>query len=125
MTAIPKTPGSNSIYNFRPISLTPTAIKVMEMVIYGRLLSWLSKFHIIPPEQHGFLPGASTLTNLADTVYDFSRAINTGKLVDVIYVDLSKAFDKVCHQKLLTRLEMHAVQGNLLKWFQSYCLTEA
>ncbi|KAK6031549.1 hypothetical protein OSTOST_02298, partial [Ostertagia ostertagi] len=51
-----KKPNSNLLSNFRPISLTPTPLKVMEKIVYKKLLSWLLRFHLIPRDQHGFLP---------------------------------------------------------------------
>lgn len=92
----------------------------MEKVLFQKLLAWLNKSNVIPREQHGFLPGASTTTNLADTLYDISYAINNGKLVDVNYLDLSKAFDRVCHKVLLSKLEMLGIKGKMLNWLRSY-----
>ncbi|EYC18837.1 hypothetical protein Y032_0026g1394 [Ancylostoma ceylanicum] len=118
--AIPKVHGAKLLNDFRPISLLPTPIKVMEKIVREKLLSWLNRFRLIPAEQHGFLSGASTATNLADSIFDWSLAINQGKAVDVIYVDLSKAFDKVCHAKLLRKLEAVGIRGSLLSWLTSY-----
>lgn len=75
---------------------------------------------MIPPEQHGFTSGASTVTQLADCVFDWNCALNEGHSVDVIYFDLSKAFDKVCHLKLLHKLNHIGIRGTLLNWFRSY-----
>ncbi|KAK6035979.1 hypothetical protein COOONC_26516, partial [Cooperia oncophora] len=50
--------------------------------------------------KHGFPPGASTCTNLIDTLYDVCRAVNQGKSVDITQLDLVDASDRVCHQKL-------------------------
>ncbi|EYC41325.1 hypothetical protein Y032_0573g156 [Ancylostoma ceylanicum] len=120
VTAIPKSPTANLVTEFRPISLNPTPIKVMEKIIRNKLLSRLDKFHGIPPEQHGFLPGKSTMTNLVDSLFDWRKARNAGKSLDIIYFDFSKAFDKVPHSALLFKLEHIGVSGKLLDWFRSY-----
>ncbi|EYC02459.1 hypothetical protein Y032_0100g3316 [Ancylostoma ceylanicum] len=120
ITAISKSPGTNLLSDFRPISLLPTPVKVMEKIIREKLLSLFQRFYSIPLEQHGFTVGASTVTNLLDSVYDWVSARNRGESVDVIYIDLSKAFDKVCHSKLIARLQHLGIHGRLLDWLCSY-----
>lgn len=66
VTALPKRSGSCSVTDFRPISLTPTPVKVMEKIVSAKIFSFLKERSIIAAEQHGFMPGASTLTNLID-----------------------------------------------------------
>ncbi|EYC09990.1 hypothetical protein Y032_0058g2927 [Ancylostoma ceylanicum] len=120
VTAIPKIPNASLVSDFRPISITPPPIKVMERIIRDKLSTWLDRFHVVPSEQHGFVSGRSTTTNLIDCIHDWSLALNEGKCVDVIYMDLSKAFDKVSHPKLLNKLESFGIRGRLLSWFESY-----
>ncbi|EYB97204.1 hypothetical protein Y032_0142g2297 [Ancylostoma ceylanicum] len=122
ITPIPKVSETKYVSDSRPISIIPAPAKVMEKIIREKLQSWFQRFHIIPENQHGFLAGSSTLTNLADCLFDWSVALNTGLSVDVIYVDLSKAFDKVNHHILLTRLDFLGVSDQLLivRWLESY-----
>ncbi|EYC38446.1 hypothetical protein Y032_0715g1767 [Ancylostoma ceylanicum] len=120
VTAIPKTNNSNEIINFRPISILPSPVKILEKILRERLLASFTRLGVIPPEQHGFTHGASTTTQLIDTAYDLNLALNSGKSIDVIYIDLSKAFDRVNHSKLLYRLEQIGVENYLLKWLSSY-----
>ena len=47
------------------------------------------------------------------------QKLDNGKQIDVIYVDMSKAFDKVSHAQLLRRLNEFGFRGNLLNWFSS------
>lgn len=120
VTAIPKVAGAYSVTQFRPISIIPCPSKVMESIIREQFLAWLPRTGVVPPEQHGFLPGLSTVTNLVDSMFDWRLSLNQGKMVDVIYIDLSKAFDKVSHAKLLLKLNSLGVNGALLNWFASY-----
>lgn len=97
-SAIPKVFGnnsSNSDCEFRLISLAAIPAKVVEKIIHKKLLSCLSRFHAITPKLHGFLSGASICTNIGDRLFDFTQILNAA--VDVIYVDLSNVFDKLCH----------------------------
>ncbi|EYC33902.1 hypothetical protein Y032_0001g15 [Ancylostoma ceylanicum] len=103
VTAIPKNSSSCHPSDFRPISISPPPIKVLEKLIRSELLSFLEKRGLIPPEQHGFLAGSSTTTILADCLHDWHIALNRHRSVDVIYFDLSKAFDKVNHRMLLKK----------------------
>lgn len=120
VTAIPKITKPISVSDFRPISITPSSCKILEKLIRNKILSWLQKFNLIPVEQHGFIAGASTTTQLVDCMHDWKFAIGQGSKVDVLYFDLSKAFDKVNHIKLLEKLKAVGIGGCLLSWLQSY-----
>ena len=56
---------------------------------------------LISRNQHGFLPGRSCLTQLISVLHYIGGQLDTGKQIDIIYLDMSKAFDKVDHTKLL------------------------
>ncbi|KAK6031029.1 hypothetical protein OSTOST_02823 [Ostertagia ostertagi] len=45
-------------------------------LFFYKILKWFDKFHLIPAEQHGFIPGASTCTNMIETLYDLCKAVN-------------------------------------------------
>ena len=62
----------------------------------------------------------SCVTQLVE-VFDLIRSLlDKGEQVDMIYLDMSKAFDEVSHRKLLTLLQQHGFGGCLLAWFDSY-----
>ena len=70
--------------------------------------------------QHGFVKGRSTLTNLL-LFSDFIHEVFLDKQqVDSVYIDFSKAFDKVHHGLLLRKLQNAGIGGSLLKWLESY-----
>ena len=75
---------------------------------------------IIIPQQHGFFPKRSTMTNLMNYTETLQKCIDKGGQTDVIYTDFAKAFDKVNHNKLLEKLLAYGISGSLLKWFESY-----
>ena len=50
----------------------------------------------------------------------WSDAVNQGFNVDVIYLDFTKAFDKVPHQHLLLKLEAYGINGNMLMFIRSF-----
>ena len=59
-------------------------------------------------------------TQLIETVDDFARALNEGRQIDVIALDLSKAFDRVPHKRLLYKLNHYRIRGPILQWIQSF-----
>ncbi|RMC15085.1 hypothetical protein DUI87_07265 [Hirundo rustica rustica] len=75
----------------------------------------------IRPSQHGFRRGRSCLTDLI-TFYDqVTRLVDAGKAVDVVYLDLSKAFDTVSHSTLLDKLAARGLDRSTLCWVRN-CL---
>ena len=75
---------------------------------------------LISRNQHGFLPGRSCLTQLISVLHYIGGQLDAGKQIDIIYLDMSKAFDKVDHTKLLGRLQQYDISGKLHDWFRSY-----
>ena len=67
-----------------------------------------------------FIPGCSTVTQLLELYHNFSCALDEGMDVGVVYLNISKAFDKVWHRGLLFKLKQFGIQGNILRWFSSY-----
>ena len=75
---------------------------------------------MITASQHGFRRGKLCVTNLLGVINHISSVLDDGGQVDVVYLDMSKAFEKVNHSILLQKLHMDGFGGSLLQWFQSY-----
>lgn len=106
--------------NYRPISVSSSVRKLLERIIVKNLLPFLFENNIIPEHQHGFLPGRSVLTNMLYATNIWTKAIDNSVPVDVIYLDFSRAFDKVPINRLLLKLEHFGIRGTLLRWIKSY-----
>jgi hypothetical protein len=91
--------------NYRPISLTSVVCKVMETIISEDLSKYVVERNILPSQQHGFIRGRSVLTNLLSCVNSWTKSIDEGVSVDVVYLDFAKAFDRVSHKKLLYKVD--------------------
>ncbi|CAH2087196.1 unnamed protein product [Euphydryas editha] len=116
---IPKSGSKQLIENYRPISLLTVLAKVFEKII-SRHITWHTK-QILGEQQHGFIAKRSTATNLVSFVEQLLSHLGSGEEVDAIYGDLSKAFDKVDHNILLSKLKnQFYINGSLLLWFNSY-----
>ena len=71
--------------------------------------------------QHGFLPQKSCNTQMINFVDNLSLCLNKRSQCDVIYFDFAKAFDSVCHDKILYKLKsQYNIDGLLLKFIQNY-----
>ena len=77
----------------------------------------------ITSRQHGFRPGHSCETQLIHVLDDWTFALESGKQVDVIYLDLQIAFDKVPHARLLSKLKSYGITGKLLQWIENFTLS--
>ena len=106
--------------NYRPVSLTSLISKLMETVIRAAIIEHLETNNLFSDAQHGFRKGRSCLTNLLETLEDWTKAIDEGKQVDCIYLDLKKAFDRVSHPALLRKLEAHGIEGKVLRWIKNF-----
>jgi hypothetical protein len=105
---------------YRPVSLTCIVCKVQEKVLKFPLCDHLKRNKIISEHQHGFLSGRSTQTQLLQCLNDWSRAIDNGAFVDVLYIDISKAFDSVSHKLLMEKLRSYGIAGKFLRWIGSF-----
>ena len=75
------------------------------------MMDFLIKHKLINPSRHGFLKAKSCLTNLLCFLEEISKWVDDGSPVDVIYLDFQKAFDKVPHQRLISKLKSYGM-GN-------------
>jgi len=103
------------VKNYRPISLLSNVSKVLERIIYNKIID-----HIAPqinPVQFGFLRNRSTTQQLLSFL---SNVFNDCNQLDVIYLDICKAFDTVSHPHLLTTLSSFNIRCEIWLWFQAY-----
>ena len=106
--------------NYRPISILPWFSKILEKLIYSRILSHLQDNEILFEHQYGFRKHHSTYMALLQLVDKIQTALNDRKYSLSIFLDLSKAFDTVNHEILFKKLQYYGFQGDTLKWLISY-----
>jgi len=106
--------------NYRPISLTSIPCKIMESMIKDKMQQFLDKNNSITEAQHGFVSGRSCLTNLLEALECWTKALDEGYGLDIIYLDYRKAFDSVPHQRLMVKLKSYGITGRLLAWIESF-----
>ena len=108
------------VQNYRPISLTSIPCKIMESIIKDEIIDHLLSKKILKTSQHGFMKDKSTVTNLLEFFEKITNFVDEGDPVDVIYLDFSKAFDKVPIKRLLTKIKSSGIDGNILAWIQGW-----
>ena len=80
------------VANYRSISLTFIACKLMERIISVNLLGYLHQHKLISKAQHGFLSRRSTITNLLETINDWSLTISNRRIASTVYIDFLEPF---------------------------------
>ena len=98
--------------NYRPISLTSAVTKVLERIVNDALLKHLVSNSIILDKQHGFLPRKSVETNLLETYELITQLLDRGFPVNLILLDIAKAFDQVPHSCLHSKLTAVGIDKN-------------
>ena len=99
ITPVHKSSNKSFVNNYRPISLLCILSKVLEKLVYNKILFYLE--NSFTKYQYGFLPGRS---------------------VDVIYMDFRKAFNSVSHNGLLTKLKSLGIAGKFWLWLWTYLI---
>ena len=103
VTAIHKSGDKTNPENYRPISQTSVACKLMERLIRDKIVDHMTQNNLFSPYQHGFIPGKTCITQLLETLEEITDAMDQGYDVDIIYLDYTKAFDKIPHKRLLKK----------------------
>ncbi|XP_069792574.1 uncharacterized protein, partial [Narcine bancroftii] len=106
--------------NYRPVSLTSVVGKLMESVLRDGIYKYLEVQGLLGSNQHDFVRGRSCLTNLIEFFEGVTKKVDEGKAVDVVYLDFSKAFDKVPHRRLGKKVEALGINEEVVKWIQQW-----
>ena len=103
--------------NYRPISVLPVVSKLCERVVCTQLMTYLSEYHLLCPQQYGFRPGLSTEAALLDVVTYAVNNIDQRLVTSLVTADTSKAFESVEHGRLLDKLGWYGIDR---RWFAAW-----
>ncbi|MEM7163782.1 MAG: reverse transcriptase family protein, partial [Bacteroidota bacterium] len=110
----------NLVSNYRPISLLCVLSKALESIVKDSLVDFMTENDLFDDFQFGFTQGRSIITNLLKTINEWTVAIDKGNFIDALYLDFAKAFDTVCHSKLIECLKSIGISGSVLLWIKDY-----
>ena len=120
VTPVYKKDNKESVQNYRPVSILPIFGKIFEKIIYSRLIKFFMANGILHEDQFGFRKGHSTTHALHKSIDIINRSRAEGKHVLGIFIDLSKAFDTLDHDKLVIKLQNSGIRGTALSLLKSY-----
>lgn len=106
--------------NYRPISLLSVFDKILEKLIYKRLMSFLKSHNVLYKYQFGFRSNHSTSLALVDVIDELYKQLDANNYVCGIFFDLQKAFDTVNHEILLDKLRYYGIRGTAFNWIKNY-----
>ena len=117
ITPLPKTANASTPSHYRPVSILPAIMKVIEKIVQRQLVQYFRDHSLFTPNQHGYRPAHSTetaLTVVTDRIY---RGMDEEQITILVMLDLSKCFDTVDHQRLLAKLKLYGID---VDWFANY-----
>ena len=110
------------IKNYRPISLLPIFGKIFERLIFNSLFNYFVQNKLFTECQPDFIPGDSCVAQLLSITHEIYKCFDFNPPADMrgIFLDISKAFDKVWHVGLIFKLKTFGIDGDLLKLLINY-----
>lgn len=120
VTPLFKTGDKSKVENYRPVSLTCILGKILEKIIKKHIERVMVENKSIQGSQHGFSQGKSCLSNLLIFQDSIVKMLDKRKPVDIIYLDLQKAFDKVPHNILISKIINMGIRGNVVNWIKEW-----
>jgi len=88
----------------------------MESIVRDVITQHLNNFDLIMSSQHGFRRGYSCVTNLLAFLDKVTSYRDAKESIDIIFLDFAKAFDKVPHNRLMSKIIAHGIDGRVARW---------
>ena len=110
------------VNNYRPVSLLPVFGKIFEKLIFNEIYSFLDREKLLNTNQSGFRPFDSCVNQLLTITHEIFSSFDCNPSLEVrsIFLDISKAFDKIWHEGLLYKLKSFGISGSLLNLIKHY-----
>ena len=100
--------------NYRPISLLPIAGKIFERLLYDRMFEFFTENNLISENHSGFRPGDSCINQLLSITHEIYQYFDDSLETRAVFLDISKAFDKVWHKGLILKLKQNSISDKIL-----------
>jgi len=108
------------IQNYRPISLISVFAKLLEKLMFNRLIPFIYENRILTENQNGFRKGRCIETAVQSFIEKIQETLDKGLFSIGIFLDLTKAYDTLNHEVLLEKLSIYGIRGITNLWFESY-----
>ena len=106
--------------NYRPISLTSIVCKTMEHCVRNHIVNHMMINNLFSNQQYGFIRGRSTVLQMLNVMDVWTKAMDKGDSIDTVYLDFTKAFDKVPHNRLMSKLNSIGINTETLNWIKAF-----
>ena len=113
----PKSRDKTSVTNYRPISLLCIISKLLERIVYDKIIGFISQR--ISTSEFGFIKKLFHSSAITCFLSDIHNSHDLGLQTDIIYTDFKKGFDTVPHDELLFKLWSIGIGSSLWKWFRA------
>ena len=106
--------------NYRPVSLTCIICKILETLVREEIIKHMRDNNLFSKDQYGFIDRRSTTLQLLYILDEWTEILDDGGTIDAVYMDFMKAFDKVPHERLLSKLEAYGIGGEVMNWIRGF-----
>ena len=120
VVSIHKKEEKRNVKNYRPVSLLPICGKILEHLIYNVMYDFRTENNLFSTNQSGFISGDSCINQCLSINHEILNAFDKGLEVRGIFLDISKAFDKVWHDGLIFKLRQNGISGDIINILQDF-----
>ena len=111
---------NQKLENHRQVSLLPICGKILERFMCNEMFNFFIENKLISSNQSGFKPGDSCINQLLSITQEIYESFDLGLEVRSIFLDISKAFDKVWHDGIIYKLAQNGISENLLNLLDDF-----
>ena len=122
VSAIFKKGNKKQAQNYRPVSLTCICCKILESIFRDQIITHMKTNKLFSKNQFGFIGGRSTVLQLLTVLDKWTEILDQGGIIDAIYLDFMKAFDKVPHKRLIGKIGAYGIGPKISHWIENFLL---
>ena len=100
--------------NYRPISLLLIAGKIFERLLYDRMFEFFIENSLISKNESGLRPDDSCINKLFSIAHEIYQSFDDNLEVRAVFLDISKAFDKVWHKGAVFKWKQNGISDKIL-----------
>ena len=101
------------------MSLSPICGKILKRLLFNEMFKFFIENKLISSNQPCFRPGGSCINQLLSNAHEIFESFDVGLEVKSVFLDISKAFNKLWHDGIIYKLTQNEISGNLLNLLQT------